>query len=74
MPARLRPRTETPYQKAQDLGAAGAIRTAWSAHGGAGARVADALGISKSTLYREIERLGIAADLPGYRPRSAYVA
>lgn len=67
MPARLRPRSETPYQKAQDTAAAQAIKVAWGVAKARPDGAAGALGISRTTLYREIKRLGIGPDLPGFR-------
>lgn len=66
MPARLLPRSETPYQIAQDAAAKAAILEAWASGTGRPSDVASALGVSLSTLYREIRRLGMGAELPGY--------
>lgn len=63
MPRRLQPRAETPYDLAADEGRRQAILEAWqeTAQEGQGSltATAEALGISRSTLYREIERLGL---------------
>lgn len=63
MPRRLAPRAETPYDLAADEGRRQAILDAWTetAQDGQGSltATAEALGISRSTLYREIERLGL---------------
>lgn len=74
MPARTMPRASTPYQLAQDPAAKAAIRAAWTAAEGSPGATAAALGLSRSTLYREILRLGMGADLPGYSACSAIVA
>lgn len=63
MPRRLQPRAETPYDLAADEGRRQAILEAWTVTGtdgqGSLTATAEALGISRSTLYREIERLGL---------------
>lgn len=74
MPARLSPRAATLYQRLADIGLREGIRAAWLATGSSGRATADLLGVSPSTLYREIERLGLARDLPGFRADSATVA
>ncbi len=73
MPARTLPRASTPYQLAQDPAAKAAILAAWTAADGRPDAAAHALGLSRSTLYREILRLGMGADLPGYSVCSAIV-
>lgn len=65
MPRRLAPRSETPYEAAQADACREAIRDAWERAGRHGPRAAELLGISRSTLSREIRRLGL--ELPGYR-------
>jgi transcriptional regulator of acetoin/glycerol metabolism len=63
MPRRLQPRAETPYDLAVDEARRQKIREVWTetAIDGLGSLMAtaEALGISRSTLYREIERLGL---------------
>lgn len=59
MPARLRPRTKTRYQIAQDDAAREAIRRAIDAAGGKLQSAAALLDISRTTLYREMRRLGL---------------
>lgn len=66
MPRRLAPRAETPYDLAADEARRLAIVEAWHRTAQPGdppmgslTATAEALGISRSTLYREIERLGL---------------
>lgn len=66
MPRRLQPREDTPYDRAADEARRQAIVEAWHRTAQPGdppmgslTATSRALGISRSTLYREIERLGL---------------
>ena len=74
MPKRTTPRSESAYYVAMDAAAKAAILKAWNACGGNVVETASRLGIHRSTLYREITRLGMGSDLPGYADGPASVA
>lgn len=81
MPARTSPRDETPYETGLLPARRALITAAWAAAGGAPADAATALGVARTTLYREIRRCWagstaaqIQRDLPGYSGGPALVA
>lgn len=74
MPARTMPRDATAYEIRLIPARRAVIAAAWRACDGRPRDAAHDLGMSSSTLYREIRRLWtdaseaqITADLPGYR-------
>lgn len=81
MPARTHARSETVYEIRLYPARRAVISAAWREHEASPRDVAASLGLSTSTLYREIRRAWadasaeqIAADLPGYRASVAIVA
>lgn len=74
MPKRLKPQGETLYDQHRDIAGKAIIMRAWSIHNGEPDAVAEALGLTRSKLYREIRRLELGPKLPGFRATYATVA
>lgn len=73
MPARKSPRLTNTYETRLNPARRAVISAAWREANGSGKAAAEALDLSRSTLYREIARAWsgasaaqIAADLPGF--------